>query len=183
VVISVTDIAVTQEEPAQFQSPNPAIHDLPNQDKVRTSRDDFRDFIGPNAERYLRAYDLRQARRRAFGSFSLAAAFIPLAWLMYRKMYVAAGILLLGSLIIGLVMPDIGPGAGIAAVFGVLGKTLYLSHAESRIRKIGARHLPPAEHVALLKRAGGVSWISGAIGAIIMAGCVLAVIAAHGQNG
>jgi len=179
----VTDIAVTQEEPAQLKSADSVIHDLPEQGTVRTSRDDLRDFIGPNAERYLRAYDLRQARRRFLGGFSLAAAFIPLAWLMYRKMYIAAGILLLGSLIIGLVMPDIGPGVGIAGAFGVLGKTLYLSHAESRLRKIGARHLPLAEHIALLKRAGGVSWVGGAIGAVIMAGCVLAAIAAHGQNG
>jgi hypothetical protein len=183
VVISVTDIAVTQEEPAQPTSPDSVTHDLPDQGGIRTNRDDLRVFIGPNAERYLRAYDLKQTRRRGLAGFSVAAAFIPLAWLMYRKMYVAAGILLLGSLIIGLVIPDIGPGIGIAGVFGVLGKTLYLSHAESRLRKIGARHLPPAEHVALLQRAGGVSWIGAVIGAIIMAGGVLAVIAAHGQNG
>jgi len=149
----------------------------------RTSRDDLRDFIGPNADSYLRAHDARQARRFSFSNFSWAACFIPLPWLLYRKMYVIAAVFLFGSLILGVLLPDVKIGTGIAGVFGAMGKTLYLGHAESRVRKLANRGLAPADHVDVLKRAGGVSWLGGVIGALITAGFVALVILAKNNQG
>ncbi|HWT96380.1 MAG TPA: hypothetical protein VN229_02155 [Terriglobales bacterium] len=140
----------------------------------RTYRDDLRDFIGPNAESYLRSYDLKTKRGRA--GFSWAAAFIPLPWLMYRKMYGAAGALLLGGLVISFLLPHMSAGAGIGAVFGVMGKQLYFSHADAKIKKISARQLPTEEHVAVISRAGGISWLGAALGSIITVAGVLAVL-------
>ncbi len=150
-------------------------------------RDDLRDFFGPNAEPYLRAYDrkmasLAKSRRGNFLGFSLAALLVPLPWLMYRKMYIAAGGFLFAALLIGLLLPDAGASFSVAGICGAMGKALYVAHAEGKIRKIDGRHLSPSARTDLIRRAGGVSWLSAAIGIVIMAGTIAAMIAAHGQR-
>ena len=148
--------------------------------RIRTFRDDLSDFIGPNAESYLRSYDLKAKRGRA--GFSFVAAFFTLPWLMYRKMYGAAGALLLAGLVIGFLLPHATAGAGIGGVFGVMGKQLYLSHAEAKIKKISARQLSTEEHIAVISRAGGISWLGATLGSIITLVGVLSVFLVHSPH-
>ncbi|MET1027782.1 MAG: DUF2628 domain-containing protein [Dongiaceae bacterium] len=140
-------------------------------ESFRTMRDDLCDFIGPNAEKYLRAYN-----SKGWAGYSFAAALIPIPWLMYRKMYVATAGFLFVAVIIGVLLPH--GGFSLAGAFGAMGKTLYLTQAERKIRKIDARDLPVAERMSLIRRAGGISWLGAAIGTIITIGLTVAVIAA-----
>ncbi|RSK43552.1 DUF2628 domain-containing protein [Hymenobacter perfusus] len=124
-------------------------------------------FFGRNAEYYLQTWRLRQQGK--YITFNAAAFFLGLFWFLYRRMY------LVSVLIVALLTLEAeiekqvtgvqrGIGATVlislvnASLLGFFANSLYLWHAERKMRKLLALGLPREELLARLRRAGGNSW-------------------------
>lgn len=147
-------------------------------------------FIGPNADAYLRHYlATRSSGRRTLRGLSWPAFFVPLPWMLYRKLYLEAIGMLAAAVFAAYALPQFFPEYGRNATMGlwvgfaVVAKSIYLLRAERRVRAIVARNLPPAEHDAALRRAGGVSIIGAVMGSVLMlAGLVLSIAGGTGSG-
>jgi hypothetical protein len=120
----------------------------------------WREFIGPNAERYV-------ARFKKFSSnghprFALswnwpAFLFISFLWFLYRKMYLHAFVYAVGPMISTYVTGDLTVGIIWSIMAGATADYLYYWHAREQIaevkKTVGMNHIAQQ---AALKEAGGV---------------------------
>jgi Protein of unknown function (DUF2628)/Double zinc ribbon len=120
----------------------------------------WREFIGPNADRYV-------ARFRKFSSngqprFALswnwpAFLFISFLWFLYRKMYLHAFVYAVGPMISTYVTGDLTVGIIWSIMAGATADYLYYWHAREQIaevkKSVGMNHIAQQ---AALKEAGGV---------------------------
>jgi hypothetical protein len=135
--------------------------------------DAIQNFVGKNYEYYQRKWVFARTPA-ALKGFNVAAFFLGVVWMVYRKMYMYAaivfGLLLLDAVVESfLPLPEaIGKGLtwGIYAAFGLLGNYMYKIHVDEKISQITAAF--PIEQVdAELAKQGGVNlagaWVFGVV--------------------
>ncbi len=131
-------------------------------------------FIGKNADKYLSRFErFSSGGEDAFAvAWHWPAFFFSFWWMLYRKMYGwAALVLLLGCVpYVGLFM---------MIVFGMSGYYLYYRHAKRRVQELKARPGTDVEKAAALARAGGVNNVAVVLVPLIIVALVgiLAAIA------
>jgi hypothetical protein len=126
----------------------------------RTDHDRLRDFIGPNADRYLEQF-------KKFGSvqsprFALtwnwpAFLFVSFLWFLYRKMYLYAAVYAIGPMVSTYLTGDMTSGMVWSVVAGATANYVYFWHCREQIAAIKQHDWadPSKQHLAM-KEAGGV---------------------------
>ncbi len=140
-------------------------------------------FVGKNYEYYQRKFELAPG---AIKGFNVAAFFLGVVWMVYRKMYLYTAIvvaLLIADAVLETYFPlpeAVGKAItwGVYAAFGILGNTMYKSHADKKMKEITAS-FPPEQVNAELAKQGGVNlagaWAFG-IGLLVLVGIAVWVI-------
>ncbi|ERL56558.1 zinc ribbon domain-containing protein [Psychrobacter aquaticus] len=112
-------------------------------------------------------------------SFNIAGLFLGVSWLCYRKMYIAAALIMFAITVIDLVMMYVlgmerynvlGQSTFMVVwivMTGILGNYLYFDHSVRQIQKITSVTLDPNAMREQLAKKGGTSW-AGAIGVSIV---------------
>jgi hypothetical protein len=133
---------------------------------VQPSEDEFRAFVGPNADYYLRAWaaakpDVESQRLR----WNWPAFFLNIVWLLYRRMYryfwIGFGVLAGIGIVQGAAEEllhfktpsyvNFGITLSIANYFGSYGTGFYYRHALDTIRRARVQQTAPDE----IAHAGG----------------------------
>ena len=130
-------------------------------------------FVG---EKYNSYYQKKwQLKLGQLKGFNVAAFFLGVIWLIYRKMYLYAAIFL-GVISLDIAveifypLPEaIGRGLtwGIAAMFGVMGNYWYKIYADKKVSQINASFTPQQVPAELVKQ-GGTNLAAALIAAIVM---------------
>lgn len=131
-------------------------------------------FVGKNIEFYRPKWQKIAEKNNNPMSWNLAAFFLGMFWMLYRKMYkytfIFAALLALDIAIewfyplpesMGNVFNLI-----IAIMFGFYGNVLYQHHVNTKVNEVLATY-PPEQVEAELKRQGGVSMVT-AIGVFLL---------------
>ena len=165
----------------------------PNQEARRA---ELRDFFGPNADTFLRAYDkLREdtpqvsggrPKFRLFGGgFEAAAFFMGPVWFFYRKMWMMAWIIV-GLMVVLAFIPFRAVGFILGITLAGMAHRLYVQQS---VQKLVALHAAnPAVTPAMVQAEGGVSKpagiISGAIYGLLLLLAFASIIylASHGVD-
>ena len=144
----------------------------PNQDARRA---ELRDFFGPNADVFLRAYDkLREdtpqvsggrPKFRLFGGgFEVAAFFLGPVWFFYRKMWMIAWIIV-GLMVVLAFIPVRSVGLVFGLILAGMAHRTYVQHAVTKLAKLHASQALVTP--AIVQAEGGVSRPAGTISGII----------------
>ncbi|MFH1034129.1 MAG: zinc ribbon domain-containing protein [Pseudomonadota bacterium] len=140
-------------------------------DDLAITPQDWRDFLGPNAEAYLPKF----ARFAPGGLETFVAtwhwpAFLATFWwFLYRKLYLWFGLCLVGMFI-----PHLRWLVWVAA--GIVANYIYFIEAQKQIRAIKATS-PAAELSARLAQAGGVHpWVPWVAVAVSLGGFLLLAV-------
>lgn len=119
----------------QIESPFPPPIDVDDQRKAL--------FVGAKYQTYYKEkFDLITPKKQMAG-FNIAAFFLGIMWLFYRKMY-AYGFIAIGlTFVVGIIETMIGiTGTGssiaFAVVFGLMGNTLYKYFVDKKISTINS---------------------------------------------
>lgn len=145
-------------------------------------REDLRLFAGRNAQAFLDVYD---AGRTGWGQRCWAGFFFPQVWFLYRKLYGMAAFTIFWPIVWAFVHVPSSWNSAIALVpsfLGLRGRKLYVDKAKKVITQIRKGASSEEDAKTSVEAAGGVS-IAGAIfGSLLLAGIVLAVIAAMAKH-
>jgi len=120
----------------------------------------WRQFIGPNADRYLAQFKKFSSNGQSKFALSWnwpAFLFISFLWFLYRKMYLHAFVYAVGPMISTYLTGDLTAGIVWSIMAGATANYLYFWHCKehiAEIKKTGWRDQPVQE--AALKEAGGV---------------------------
>ncbi|WP_419804290.1 DUF2628 domain-containing protein [Terriglobus sp.] len=144
----------------------------PNQEARRA---ELRDFCGPNADTFLRAYDkLREdtpqvsggrPKFRLFGGgFEVAAFFLGPVWFFYRKMWMFAWVIT-GLIVVLMFVPFRQVGFILSLILAGLAHRSYVQYAVTRLTKLHAANAVVTP--AMVQAEGGVSKPAGIISGII----------------
>lgn len=138
-------------------------------------------FVGAKYESYYQAQFEKITPRKQYAGFNIAAFFLGVVWLFYRKMYsygfMAIGlIVVIGIVEIFLGIESSGANIGLAVAFGMFGNTLYKHHVDKQIAKI--RQLRIGSINTELENRGGTNLIAGSILLVIWLGLVALAISA-----
>ena len=138
-------------------------------------------FIGVKYESYYQAQFQKITPRKQYAGFNIAAFFLGVVWLFYRKMYsygfMAIGlIVVIGMVEILLGIESSGANIGLAVAFGMFGKTLYKHHVDQQIAKI--RQFGNSNVNTELENRGGTNIVAGSILLVIWLGLVALAISA-----
>ena len=126
----------------------------------RTDEDLWRDFIGPNANRYLeqfRRFGSPQSPRFALTWNWPAFLYVSFLWFLYRKMYLYAAVYAIGPMVSTYLTGDMTSGIVWSVVAGVTANYVYYWHCRENIAAI-KQHAwnDPIQQHAALKEEGGV---------------------------
>ena len=151
--------------------------------RMRTEQElDLIDFAGRNADKMLQKMgpsllpQLNSEPQSFIISLSIymvwPAFFVTFVWMFYRKMYLEGAAFIVLPIVLSLLLPSLEYSSGIFTLTpwilaGLLGGTLYLSHAKRRIAKADAQGLKGPARSTYLTRAGGVSVAGAILGVII----------------
>lgn len=120
----------------------------------------WRQFIGPNADRYLEQFKKFSSNGQPQFALSWnwpAFLFISFLWFLYRKMYLHAAVYAVGPMVSTYVTGDLTVGLVWSIMAGATANYLYYWHGKEQIAAIkksaGLNH---AAQEAALKEAGGV---------------------------
>jgi Protein of unknown function (DUF2628) len=120
----------------------------------------WRQFIGPNADRYLVQFKKFSANGQPKFALSWnwpAFLFISFLWFLYRKMYLHAFVYAVGPMISTYMTGDVSSGLVWSVIAGATGNYLYYWHCREQIGEIKkAGQLNQPEQEQALKEAGGV---------------------------
>jgi hypothetical protein len=136
----------------------------------RTYRDDLKLFVGRNAEAFLAFYDHQGGGRpRFFSAICWPAFFVPVAWYMYRRMYLYAGLIIILGIALGTLLEKLGSGGtvGISIALAGIAKPAYLAFAKRKIAKAGELATDEVDRLTRIAKAGGVSVMGAVIGTAI----------------
>ncbi len=137
-------------EPAESSVP-PPIHDEETL---------WRQFIGPNADRYLVTFKRFSSNGRPKFALSWnwpAFLFISFLWFLYRKMYLHAFVYAVGPMISTYLTGDFSAGIIWSVMAGATANYLYYWHCREHIGEIQKTgRMNPAEQETALKESGGV---------------------------
>ena len=138
-------------------------------------------FVGAKYESYYQAQFEKITPKKQYAGFNIAAFFLGVVWLFYRKMYrygfMAIGlIVVIGMVEILLGIESSGANIGLAVAFGMFGNTLYKHHVDQQIAKI--HQFGNSNVNTELENRGGTNIVAGSILLVIWLGLVaLAIIA------
>lgn len=137
----------------------------------------WRDFIGPNADRYLERFKKFSSNGRP--RFALtwnwpAFLFISFLWFLYRKMYLHALVYAVGPMVSTYLTGDFTVGIVWSIMAGATANYLYYWHCREHITEFKkAGGWPAAAREAALKDAGGVQpyviWVGVVLYAVFFA--------------
>jgi len=142
-------------------------------------------FVGKNYSYYQKKWAAAAAKKSPM-SWNWAAFFLGIIWLVYRKMYGLAAIIV-AILVLDVVIETYFPLPeslgravtwAVAALFGWFGNSWYKSHVEKKVKAINVTFTQEEAHVALAKQ-GGVNapaaWTIGIMLLILLAVAVWAI--------
>lgn len=138
-------------------------------------------FIGVKYESYYQAQFEKITPKKQYAGFNIAAFFLGVVWLFYRKMY-SYGFMSIGLIVvIGMVeillgIESSGANIGLAVAFGMFGNTLYKYHVDQQIAKI--HQLGSGSVHTELENRGGTNLIAGSILLVMWLGLVALAISA-----
>ena len=138
-------------------------------------------FVGLKYESYYQAQFEKITPRKQYAGFNIAAFFLGVVWLFYRKMY-SYGFMSIGLIVvIGMVeiilgIESSGANIGLAVAFGMFGNTLYKYHVDQQIAKI--HQLGSGSVHTELENRGGTNLIAGSILLVMWLGLVALAISA-----
>ena len=126
----------------------------------RTDEDLWRDFIGPNADRYLeqfKKFGSPQSPRFALTWNWPSFLYVSFLWFLYRKMYLYAAVYAIGPMVSTYLTGDMTSGIVWSVVAGATANYVYYWHCREHIAAIKqqAWNDPTQQHV-VLKEEGGV---------------------------
>lgn len=126
----------------------------------RTDHERWRDFIGPNADRYLeqfKKFGSAQSPRFALTWNWPAFLFISFLWFLYRKMYLYAAVYAIGPMVSTYLTGDMTSGMVWSVVAGATANYVYYWHCREHIAAIKQQAWADhsKQHLAM-KEAGGV---------------------------
>ena len=138
-------------------------------------------FVGLKYESYYQAQFEKITPKKQYAGFNIAAFFLGVVWLFYRKMYrygfMAIGlIVVIGMVEIFLGIESSGANIGLAVAFGMFGNTLYRHHVDQQIAK--TRQLGSGSVNTELENRGGTNIVAGSILLVIWLGLVALAISA-----
>ncbi len=138
-------------------------------------------FVGAKYESYYQAQFEKITPKKQYAGFNIAAFFLGVVWLFYRKIYsygfMAIGlIVVIGMVEIILGIESSGANIGLAVAFGMFGNTLYKYHVDQQIAKI--RQLGSGSVNTELENRGGTNIVAGSILLVIWLGLVALAISA-----
>ena len=138
-------------------------------------------FVGLKYESYYQAQFEKITPKKQYAGFNIAAFFLGVVWLFYRKMYrygfMAIGlIVVIGMVEILLGIESSGANIGLAVAFGMFGNTLYRHHVDQQIAK--TRQLGSGSVNTELENRGGTNIVAGSILLVIWLGLVALAISA-----
>lgn len=120
-------------------------------------------FIGENAAFYLQKWE--KHHNSAFKGWNWAAAIFRIEWMVYRKMYAEAvlmvvmtivlELLLIGLLLLGVRISDSVLKGVVQLVIGLLANALYYKKAVRTVRKTA--HMDESQKHIYLEKRGGVN--------------------------
>lgn len=120
----------------------------------------WRQFIGPNADRYLeqfKKFGTEQEPKFALTWNWPAFLFISFLWFLYRKMYLYAAVYAVGPMISTFITGDMSIGIAWSIIAGATGNYIYFWHCREQIAEIKKRGWnDPAGQDQTLKETGGV---------------------------
>ncbi|WP_336956462.1 DUF2628 domain-containing protein [Acinetobacter johnsonii] len=123
-------------------------------------------FVGAKYESYYQAQFEKITPKKQYAGFNIAAFFLGVVWLFYRKMY-SYGFMAIGLIVaIGIVeillgIESSGANIGLAVAFGMFGNTLYKHHVDQQIAKI--RQFGNSNINTELENRGGTNIVAGSI--------------------
>lgn len=127
---------------------------------IQTDEDLWRQFIGPNADRYLEQFKKFSADGRPRFALSWnwpAFLFISFLWFLYRKMYLHALVYAIGPMLSTYLTGDFTVGVVWSVIAGATANYLYYWHCREQIAEIKKRSLSrPDMRDLALKEGGGV---------------------------
>ena len=138
-------------------------------------------FVGLKYESYYQAQFEKITPKKQYAGFNIAAFFLGVVWLFYRKMY-SYGFMAIGLIVvIGIVeillgIESSGANIGLAVAFGMFGNTLYRHHVDQQIAK--TRQLGSGSVNTELENRGGTNIVAGSILLVIWLGLVALAISA-----
>jgi hypothetical protein len=120
----------------------------------------WRQFIGPNADRYLDTFKRFSSNGRPKFALSWnwpAFLFVSFLWFLYRKMYLHAFVYAVGPMVSTYLTGDFSTGMIWSVMAGATANYLYYWHCREHIDEIKKTgRLTPAVQEAVLKESGGV---------------------------
>ena len=137
-------------------------------------------FVGPNAEKFLAAYDAQIQQRKDYfetkkikffqwSFFTWPAFFTGPVWFFYRRMWAWGWGITIGLIVLALIPGINRISFPIGIMLGAIAKRVYIDYA---MRQINALHASGNATEPALIAAGGVStkagWIAGVIFVIYM---------------
>ena len=138
-------------------------------------------FVGLKYESYYQAQFEKITPKKQYAGFNIAAFFLGVVWLFYRKIY-SYGFMSIGLIVvIGMVeiilgIESSGANIGLAVAFGMFGNTLYKYHVDQQIAKI--HQLGSGSVHTELENRGGTNLIAGSILLVMWLGLVALAISA-----
>ena len=138
-------------------------------------------FVGLKYESYYQAQFEKITPKKQYAGFNIAAFFLGVVWLFYRKMY-SYGFMSIGLIVvIGMVeiilgIESSGANIGLAVAFGMFGNTLYKHHVDQQIAKI--HQLGSGSVHTESENRGGTNLIAGSILLVMWLGLVALAISA-----
>jgi hypothetical protein len=127
---------------------------------VLTDEDLWRQFIGPNADRYLEQFKRFSGNGQPKFALSWnwpAFLFISFLWFLYRKMYLHALVYAIGPMVSTYLTGDVTVGIVWSVMAGATANYLYYWHCREQIAEIKKRSLShPDMRDFALKETGGV---------------------------
>ena len=138
-------------------------------------------FVGAKYESYYQAQFEKITPKKQYAGFNIAAFFLGVVWLFYRKMY-SYGFMAIGLIVaIGIVeillgIESSGANIGLAVAFGMFGNTLYRHHVDQQIAK--TRQLGSGSVNTELENRGGTNIVAGSILLVMWLGLVALAICA-----
>ena len=138
-------------------------------------------FVGAKYESYYQAQFEKITPKKQYAGFNIAAFFLGVVWLFYRKMYsygfMAIGlIVVIGMVEIILGIESSGANIGLAVAFGMFGNNLYKHHVDQQTTKI--RQFGNSNVNTELENRGGTNIVAGSILLVIWLGLVALAISA-----
>jgi hypothetical protein len=126
----------------------------------RTDADLWREFIGPNADRYLEQFSKfgpPHAPRFALTWHWPAFLYVSFLWFLYRKMYLYAAVYAMGPMVSAYLTGDMTSGIVWSVVAGATANYVYYWHCREQIAAIKQQAWnDSAQQHATLKEEGGV---------------------------